>query len=319
MSGPYWNEQWSVVTGCTSVSEGCEHCWAREMHQRFHPEPFSDVRERPERLDKPLHWRKAKTIFVSNTADLYHPKVSFEFIAAVYGVMAACPKQTFLICTKRPERRLEFMEWVNAKGIESQNGTMYAAMIEAMKVHVFTTPQKRAASSKALGMSGVPAVHWPLPNIWEGVTIENQARANERIPLLLRTPAAHRWVSAEPLLGPIDFSQILDSIRAAGLVMRNQQRIDQVIVGGESGSKARPCDVKWIRSIQDQCAATGDPCFVKQLGSNVHDTLNAIGGRHTPEPPSEYGRLHRRLRDRAGADPSEWPADLRVRELGWKI
>jgi protein gp37 len=281
MSGPYWTDQWNPVTGCTSVSEGCEHCWARGMHQRFHAEPFSDVRERPERLDKPLHWRKPRTVFVCNTADLFHPAVSFEFIAAVYGVMAACPQHTFLVCTKRPDRRLEFAEWVaRDRGGHPDRLVQQEAwlrLISAFPLHRIKGTFKEYP--------------WPLQNVWEGTTVENQARANERIPILRKTPAAHRWVSAEPLLGWLG-DVYLDGI-------------DQIIVGGESGPGARPCNVEWIRSIRDQCAAAGTRCFVRRLGSVVKG-----GG------PGILGTV-RRLRDRAGADPTEWPEDLRVRELGW--
>jgi len=283
MTGPYWTDQWNPVSGCTSVSEGCEHCWARGMHQRFHAEPFSDVRERPERLDKPLHWRKPRTIFVCNTADIYHPKVSFEFIAAVYGVMAACPQHTFLVCTKRPERRLEFMEWAaRNRGCHPDRLVQQEAwsrLGSAFPLHRIKGTFKEYP--------------WPLPNVWEAVTVENQQRANERIPILLRTPAAHRWVSAEPLLGRICLPS---------------QGINQVIVGGESGAGARPCNVEWIRDIvlQSNRRHSKPKVFVKQLGSNVRDD-------------GAWGLAHAvcKLHDRAGADPTEWPADLRVRELGW--
>jgi protein gp37 len=295
MTDLYWNAQWSVVQGCTPASEGCQSCWARKMHERFHKEPFGDVRVMPERLAVPLHWRKPRVVFVANTADLFHERVPFEFVAAVYGVMAACPQHTFLMCTKRPERRAEWYAWHASESIAHHypGGFLH---------------QAEAAERGTIVMDPMTDVPLPLPNVWEGVTVENQACADERIPILLATPAAHRWVSAEPMLGPIDFAQCLASVRAAGLVMRDQQRIDQVIVGGESGSRARPCDVDWIRSIVRQCEDADTPCFVKQLGSRIVDGC-AYGLADCVIPP---------LRSRAGSDPSEWPEALRVRNLVWR-
>jgi hypothetical protein len=179
---------------------------------------------------------------------------------------------------------------------------------------------------------------WPLPNVWEGVTVEDQERADERIPTLLSTPAAHRWVSAEPLLGPIDLEKGLrpdlnryhakeDFVKNGrwgsciecfcgypGTVPReecsNTHRydhqlpkcwVDTIIVGGESGPNARPCDVEWIRDIVRQCREAGVKCYVKQLGSNP-----------TLIKPDW-------VKSRAGSDPSEWPEDLQVRELGWGV
>jgi protein gp37 len=279
MSGPYWDTQWNPVQGCTPASEGCAHCWARSMHERFHAEPFSDVRTLPDRLSKPLHWRKPRVVFVCNTSDLFHEAVPFEFIAAVFGVMAACPQHTFLTLTKRPERMREFFGWAHRpRGCDVDRFVQQEAWsrVDGFPLHRIKGTFKEHA--------------WPLPNVWLGVTVENQARANERIPLLLQTPAEHRWVSAEPLLGGIDLEGAFTRLGFDG--------VDQVIVGGESGH--RPCNVEWIRSLRDQCRAAGVPCYVKQLGSWVV-------GEHKLNP-----------RHRSGANPSEWPEDLRVRELAWR-
>jgi protein gp37 len=264
MSGPYWDAQWNVVQGCTPASEGCAHCWARSMHERFHAEPFRDVYTLPDRLAKPLHWKKPRVVFVCNTSDLFHPAVPFEFIAAVFGVMAACPQHTFLTLTKRADRMREFFDWWAGR-----------------KPGMILT-----------GETGALVLDCQIPrdNVWLGVTVENQPRANERVPILLQTPATHRWVSAEPLLGGVDLEGAFTRLGFDG--------VDQVIVGGESGP--RPCHVEWIRSLRDQCRAAGVPCYVKQLGSWVV-------GEHKLNP-----------RHRSGANPSEWPEDLRVRELAWR-
>ena len=164
---------------------------------------------------------------------------------------------------------------------------------------------------------------WPLPSVWIGVSVEDQSTADERIPLLLETPAAKRFLSAEPLLGPInyrwakwhDYKTQERERRAAGAAVLSDhldglRRLDTIIVGGESGPGARPCDVVWIRSTVEQCKAAGVACFVKQLGARSYslagDSLCANG-----DPP--VGSLLS-LTSRAGSDPSEWPEDLRVQE-----
>lgn len=326
MSGPYWQDQFNPVRGCTEASPGCANCYARAMHDRFHSEPFSEVRLLPEVLSKPLRRRKPTTYFVCNTSDLFHPSVTDNYIAAVFGVMAACSQHTFLVLTKRAQRmRTLLTEW--------DRKDPFWTMSDAVSEH--------HALDKFIPEGAWPAdTTWPLPNVWLGVTTEDQEQAEKRIPHLLATPAAHRWVSVEPMLGPIDFSGIGDAlfdrkaaIRAAmnGPAAMNYEQADAaiaevglsaVIVGGESGAKARPCEVEWIRSIVRQCKDAAVPCFVKQLGSRpiqdcvvplVDQSAESIlrHGEYDPDP-IEY-----EFRHRSGADPSEWPEDLRVRDLGW--
>ena len=181
---------------------------------------------------------------------------------------------------------------------------------------------------------------WPLPNVWLGVSVENQRFADERIPLLLETPAAVRFISAEPLLGPIDVrwrsadgGGFVQYLPAPGPpdppnVKNRRPYLNWVITGGESGPKARPCRVEWIADIVRQCQASHVPVFVKQLGSNVEDRNDAgfegdPGDRWTPETRYEEltsegwqgDPVRIRLRDRKGGDPQEWPEDLRVRDF----
>lgn len=296
MSGPYWTDTFNPVVGCTQTSPGCANCWARSMHERFHATPFSDVRTLPEVLSKPLRRRKPTTYFVCNTSDLFHPSVSFEFVAAVYGVMAATPQHTYLTCTKRPERRAEFMRHVF--GLEDVRETVAREASHHCGVvwdsrgpdtwrYINTPPD--VANRR-------PWPGWPLPNVWEGVTVEDQERADERLP-----GKSPDWISVEPLLGPIDFG--FDVYGAK-----------QVIVGGESGPNARPCDVAWIRDIVRQCREADVRCFVKQLGSKPFDSSTAI----KVDMASMRSKSGNTLKvNGAGSDPSEWPEDLRVRELGW--
>jgi protein gp37 len=147
-----------------------------------------------------------------------------------------------------------------------------------------------------------------------GVSCEDQATADARIPPLLRTPAGVRFVLCEPLLGPIDFQGSTPACDGSGVVADWLEGLDWVMVGGESGPGARPCQVEWVRSIVRQCKEAGVACFVKQLGANYVDAPNGIGGRQARPDPGLVPAI-KRLRDPKGGDPSEWPIDLRVREF----
>lgn len=169
---------------------------------------------------------------------------------------------------------------------------------------------------------------------WKGVSVEDQAAADERIPLLLQTPAAVRFVSCEPLLAPVDLTWIadpnegtdgvIDALRGQNWILRldkdysapcpidsreytgqHYTKLDWVITGGESGPGARPCDVDWIRAIVQQCKAAGVPCFVKQLGANVFDSSLTASGRSESIT----------YKNSKGGDPAEWPEDLRIRQM----
>lgn len=255
------DETWNPVSGCEKVSEGCRNCYAETIAHRFWgSRPFREVRCHPERLERPLHWKKPRRVFVNSMSDLFHEDVPDEFIDQVFAVMALTPQHSYQILTKRPERMLQYCQW-------------------------------------------------PLPNCWTGVSIEDQVTADKRIPILLRTPAAVRWISAEPLLGPVDLTAItvghenwnaLDRREAMDAEPGSPNTIlDWVVLGGESGPQARPCNVDWIRSLVQQCRSETIPVFVKQVGSR---------------PWSGPGNHPMHITDPKGGDPSEWPTDLRVRE-----
>lgn len=189
------DEVWNCVTGCDKVSQGCKNCYAGRLAEtrlkhlaEYKDGFFGNVQIHPDRLSRPLKWNKPRMIFVNSMSDLFHPDAPFEFIAAAFGIMAACPQHTFQILTKRPEKALEWFEWVRNQG------------------HAMDIP---FIISKNMPVD-IGIDDWPLPNVWLGVSVENQQTADERIPLLLKCPAAIRFVSAEPLLGPIDFSPYLD-------------------------------------------------------------------------------------------------------------
>ena len=265
---------WNPVTGCTKVSPGCANCYIeRTPPMRAKGRAFIrgniPVTLPPDRLDQPLHWRKPRRVFVVSMGDLFHEDVPWGFIADVWAVMRRARNHTFQVLTKRPERMLGFMRWV-----ESTNW----ALAEVRQ-----------------------AGNWPLPNVHLGVSVENQRMADERIPLLLETPAAVRFLSCEPLLGPLDLTLWMceqDPILAK--IHGPRAKLDWVIVGGESGPGraerklvercmgpmtiiGKPscrhhhaCNgtnwlpkleaLEWLRSIRDQCQAAGVPFFFKQWG-----------------------------------------------------
>jgi protein gp37 len=275
-TGISWTDAtWNPVRGCSRVSEGCRNCYAERVAARFsgpgQPYEYEADRERkgskwtgvvrliPERLADPLRWKKPRRIFVNSMSDLFHEKLTNEEIAAVFGVMAAAPQHTFQVLTKRARRMREWFEWV--VGLECDPWTECHAA--ALALDVDDTIHTRSGSD---GKRNV----WPLRNVWLGVSVENQEAADERIPELLRTPAAVRFLSCEPLIGPVD-------LRMGGASMpeyaphRPLPSLNWVIAGCESGPGARECKVEWLRSLRDQCAAAGVPYFLKQAEESVDD------------------------------------------------
>jgi len=235
-------------------------------------------------LTQPLHWKRPRRIFPCSMSDLFGEWVPDEMIDRVFAVMALCPRHSFQVLTKRAERMRDYMR--------SREGSDAIDILRG----------------------GDGSWKWPLDNAWYGVSVEDQRRADERIPVLLDTPAAVRWVSAEPLLGPVDFDiehedEIWHTLSgyvssdAFGRMGKLHVPINWVVVGGESGPGARPFKIEWARSIIAQCKAAGVAVFMKQLGANPQHN-----GRWTGEA------YETRLRDRKGGDPSEWASDLRVRE-----
>lgn len=288
-------ETWNPVTGCTPISEGCRNCYAERMSKRLagrcgYPSenPFK-VTLHPDKLDQPLRWKKPRMIFVCSMGDLFHKNVPFDHISQVFDVMcswrwptkeAECsgdaslledPGHTFIVLTKRPERVHEWLSWLG----------LYWPGDSPVNINL-----------EAEGHFG--------KHIWFGVTAENQARADERIPVLLEIPAAIRFVSIEPMLGPVDLTSIDlgDKItRGYGQrriiwdtligwekqykpgqkpkpmpdhfprAMKNLgAKLDWVICGGETGPGARPMHPDWVRSLRDQCQAAGVPFFFKSWG-----------------------------------------------------
>jgi protein gp37 len=235
-------ETWNPVTGCTKVSDGCDHCYAEKITERFHGKgSFAQVQLHPDRLDAPLRWRKARRVFVNSMSDLFHQGVPDEFIAQVFAVMAMTPQHSYQILTKRHGRMRSLLE--NAE----RGAPSWLDLVRGWVV------------GNSYGAPG--SFSWPLPNVWLGVSVEDQKRADLRIPALLDTPAAVRFISAEPLLGPVDLQH---SLNADPHSWRHASALDWVIVGGESGPGARPMELDWARSLVEQCQRAGVPVFVKQ-------------------------------------------------------
>lgn len=328
-----WTDRvWNPVRGCALVSPGCSNCYAMKTAHRFAGEgmPYEGLtREREKggpvwtgdarfiraKLAEPLRWRKPRKIFVNSMSDLFHEDVTFEQIAAVFGVMAAAPQHTYQVLTKRPERAVKFFNhWM-------RGGWPIKDSLVCARHWLVDDPKADGVVGKVLhDLSEDARPGWPLPNVWMGVSVEDQARADERIPLLLQMPAAVRFLSVEPLIGPIDLTDLVDPSVSPGEHRYdalscdvdaeddgdwNGATIDWVIVGGESGPGARPCDIAWIASIRDQCAAAGVPCFVKQAGSQAYDSRRGFPMR--PDLVDRKGGWLDELPGGAAAWPREFP------------
>lgn len=310
---------WNPTRGCEEVNDECANCYAKGVAARFSgpglpyeglarhsakrglPQWTGDLRFVPDALDRPLRWQRARCIFVNSMSDLFHRHVDSEHIAAVFGVMAAAQQHTFQILTKRPERAVQWFEWMGSLRVPPMFATIYHA--------------QRHSQHRALRRADW-STPWPLPNVHIGVSAGRQKSADAFLPLLARIPAALRFVSCEPLLEQVDLRAHL---RDGGP--------SWVIAGGESQRRARPCAQEWIEGIVEQCRRAKVPCFVKQLGSvSVSESRTApeemraaIGLSHEPEEMraanGEYFAWRAALKHKAGADPSEWPAQLRVQEF----
>lgn len=398
-----WTDRtWNPVRGCSRVSEGCRNCYAERQAARFANDPFQigsmpalpfdgfafqtaggpkwtgRVELIEEKLLEPMSWRKPARVFVNSMSDLFHESLPDSAIDQVFSVMALAGHHTFQVLTKRPQRMRD-----------------YAARVAASKPH---------DDVNSAVFDAVNAVHggfasWPLSNVWLGVSVEDQATADARIPILLQTPAALRFVSYEPALGPVSFKRYLppngytlgnpqvyetaldmdpslekqaggayfptieranaaledgrlprswfpsenlhgkvyalhgavhdnsiDSVGSSQLIENapisriERPSIDWLIVGGESGPQARESYVEWIRDPVEQCLDAGVAVFVKQLGSNPKERLDAdhvrrLNAAFPRAGGSIDGVTDLVLVDRKGGDPSEWPEDLRVRQF----
>ena len=281
-TGIEWTEAtWNAIAGCSVVSKGCKNCYAMKVaHRLAQIEKTAgkyggltqvvngnivwngELRLDEQALLQPLKWTRARLIFVNSMSDLFHENVPDAWIDRVFGVMARCPHHTFQILTKRAARMREYMK---------------------------NLPNRQADFNCDAGLDGAV---FPLPNVWLGVSVEDQPCANERIPLLIDTPAAVRFLSCEPLLEPVDLTKMpfaegderhtWDALTGQALMFADgvdghpdmtirldkpiYPHIDWVIVGGESGPGARAMQPEWARSLRDQCVRAGVKFHFKQWG-----------------------------------------------------
>lgn len=287
-------DTWNPLAGCTIVSPGCANCYAMREAHRFARHPNEKVSAKyagtttlvkgkpvwtgrvnvahEEAILKPLRTKKPTMYFVNSMSDLFHENVPYEVVDRIFAIMALCPQHTFQLLTKRSARMREYMTSIGNGDGERIPGWR-DAMIEGMaqKLH-----HEMTGEYPSLWL----AVNLPLRNVWLGVSAEDQPRADQRIPDLLATPAAVRFVSAEPLLGPLRLPPEL-------LELRNRA---WVIVGGETGKGSRPMHPEWARDIRDQCFSTGMrkedhmPFFFKQWGDWTSVSAREGDGEHHTFP-----------------------------------
>jgi protein gp37 len=271
-TGIQWTDAtWNPIIGCSRVSEGCRNCYAEGIAGRFgqgKPTVYSGLTQivngravwtgqiaETKQLLQPLSWKQPKRIFVNSMSDLFHENVTDEQRDKIFTVMALCPHHTFQVLTKRPGEMLRYL----SSGRIQQN--IILPLMDLQKNGgIASKPVFRA-----LDVMRRDKREWkfPLPNVWLGVSVENQKTADDRIPMLLITPAAVRFLSCEPLLGEIDLWTFLYT----GVGSAKFNRLHWVICGGESGPHARPMGAEWPRSIRDQCVKAEIPFFFKQWGA----------------------------------------------------
>lgn len=256
-------------------------------------------------LEDPLRWRKPKKIFVNSMSDLFHEGVTTEQLYKIFAVMMLASQHTFQVLTKRPERMRAFLSGELEKPLNGVGDSVWFAAREMVERFPRYDGQLLAHSERPV---------WPLKNVWCGVSVEHQNAADQRIPLLLQTPAAVRFLSCEPLLGPVALipqstGGYPESLRWADFGP-DSPRIDWVIVGGESGPNAREFDLAWARDLAAQCQVADIACFIKQMGSNPVDPWADTGSLVKDRAPAVPT-----FEDSHGGNIEEWPTELRIREF----
>lgn len=279
----------SPLYGCSKVSPACANCYAERLAARFSKNPATAalyagtvddaghwtgrLNLLPHRMQQALRWKRPRRIFIASQSDLFHENAPEEFLDLAFAYMAVARQHTFLLLTKRAERLRSCIS-----GADVQGRVMHAAFScipvdeESLDARSFAT--------------------WPLPNVHIGVTVENQEQANARIPLLLETPAALRFVSIEPMLGPVSLREYYRE-EGRGTYSVWLDYLDHVICGGESGPNARPMHPGWVRSLRDQCAGAEVPFMFKQWGE---------WAPHTKDVENECGEIQTTPRNRSGVN-----------------
>jgi protein gp37 len=314
-----WTEHtWNPIVGCSIVSPGCTNCYAMRMAARIEAAGtaphYAGLTKKvngnavwtgklalaPEiTLTEPLRRKKPTMYFVNSMGDLFHEDCPDEWIDRVFAVMALCPQHTFQVLTKRADRMRAYMANVEREAYWMN------AVADLFEID-------GSLLNRCYPIMGQRDPWLPLPNAWLGVSCERQEEADERIPLLLQTPAAVRFISAEPLLGPIKLHErIGDDWLASGL-SGERKGLDWIIVGGESGPKARPMHARWAADIRNQCRVARIPFFFKQWGewktvreARYYDVCEAVGFERVGKKAA--GRL---------LDGREWNEFPSVKQIG---
>ena len=287
-----WTDaSWNPVTGCTKVSPGCAHCYAEAVTLRFKRGPaflpgVSEIKLHPDRLDQPLRWQRPRRVFVNSMSDLFHEDIPFSYIDRVFAAMALGSQHTFQVLTKRPDRMADYMGRTDLWAVRREQSVGATALtVAAGRGEDITEPNWDLFWG------------WPLPNVWLGVSVENQYWADRRIPALMQTPAAVRFLSVEPLLKPVSFrwaSWTKTKVRDTngGLTgspsewhLDGLRGIHWVIVGGESGPRARPMKAEWVQHLRDECREAGVAFFFKQWGGQRPRGEALLDGREWHEYP----------------------------------
>lgn len=284
------DETWNPVVGCSVVSPGCTNCYAMKMAARLEamggalnhycgttvrssagPVWTGKVAQAPEHiLTRPLGWKQPRRVFVNSMGDLFHESVPDAWIDRVFAVMALCPQHTFQILTKRAARMREYMSG------EAARYRIARPIVDLLIAGTVAAGDgwPVVGEGEVDNPDNIKLREWPLPNVWLGVTAEDQRRADERIPDLVETPAAVKFVSCEPLLSSVDLSPWLaiQRITLGGRphlteITGRVSALDWVICGGETGPGARPMLPDWARDLRDQCKAADVPFFFKQCGT----------------------------------------------------
>ncbi|EJN11815.1 bacteriophage protein gp37 [Bradyrhizobium sp. YR681] len=312
---------------CEHVSDGCRNCYAEGFNRRlgtgrdFKPgEMFREEHKGfnngevklfldEQMLTQPLRWKKPRKIFVCSMTDAFADFVTDEMLDKMFAVMALCPQHTFQVLTKRAKRMRAYMERLFGSKVAPRGiacSPWSALLNRAERSWMVANPNYMTDIRPLLlaGLQGRTLPSGPLPNAWLGISAERQQEANERIPELQKTPAAVRFVSLEPLLGPIDLEDIVrhgdgcedhHSALECDVAIEDDQEfhgavLDWVIVGGESGNRARPMHPDWVRGLRDQCDRNDTAFFFKQWGEWGMPT-DDLGNLDWPYHP-DHDRTH---------------------------
>lgn len=341
--GIAWTDAtWNPIRGCTRVSEGCRNCYAETVAARFSdkgmayeglakrtpsgPRWTGNIAVVDDHMADPLRWTRPRRVFVNSMSDLFHERLTDAQIARVFAVMYLAPQHTFQVLTKRAARMRQVLT----------SPGFYRLVLDHADAFRRDFPHKGL-----LSVAISDPTKFPHQNVWLGVSVEDQKAANGRVPELLATPAAVRWLSVEPQIGEVDLcpltcpdcgehdvSQgVVDGVLSQPWCAECDtemgdpdwlgiEAIDWVVVGGESGTNARPFDVAWADLLVRQCRGAGVAVFVKQLGAVPYDSREAgPGDEPHPGGPGADPDCRLNLVSPKGGDMDEWPESLRVREF----